>query len=126
MKIRGLKIRGLKASVKPLTAGALLLALALPAGAAPRAKTKFDGIRDCERLGSVQFKRHNSAFKRFVIDRSTVDNDKYADKVGQTFVSTIYHGKATYEASTGPRPARFICLHGGVGQGAEFVYTMPD
>ena len=117
---------GLKASVKLLTAGALLLALALPAGAAPRSKTKFDGIRDCERMGSVQFKRHNPAFKRFVIDRSTVENDKYADKVGQTFVSTIYHGKATYEASTGPRPARFICLHGGVGQNAAFVYTMPD
>ena len=112
--------------VTTLAAGVLLLALALPVSAAPRAKTKFDGIRDCERMGSVQFKRHNPAFKRFVIDRSTVEHDKYADKVGQTFVSTIYHGKATYEASTGPRPARFICLHGGVGQGAAFVYTMPD
>jgi hypothetical protein len=121
-----MKIRSLKASVMPLIASALLLALAPLAAAAPRSKTKFDGIRDCERLGSVQFKRHNPAFKRFVIDRSSVENDKYADKVGQIFVSTIYHGKATYEASTGPRPARFICLHGGVGQGAAFVYTMPE
>ena len=111
----------------PITlAAALVLALASAAGAAPRTKTRFDGIRDCERLAAVQFRRHNPAFKRFVIDRASVDGDKYADKVGQTFVSTIYHGKATYEASTGPRPARFICLHGGVGQGAVFVYTMPD
>lgn len=93
--------------VATLASSALLLALALPAGAAPRSKTKFDGIRDCERLGSVQFKRHNPAFKRFIIDRANVDTDRYADKVGQTFVSTIYHGKATYDAATGPRPTRF-------------------
>jgi hypothetical protein len=121
-----MKIWGVTPSLATLTSGALLLALALPASAAPRSKTKFDGIRDCERLGSVQFKRHNPAFKRFVIDRATVEDDKYADKVAQTFVSTIYHGKATYDAATGPRPTRFICLHGGVGQNAVFVYTMPD
>ena len=85
------------------SAGALLLALALPAAAAPRAKTRFDGIRDCERLAAVQFKRHNPAFRRFLIDRATVEDDKYADMVGPTFVSTIYHGKATYDAAKGPR-----------------------
>jgi hypothetical protein len=106
--------------------GALLLALALPATSAPRAKTRFDGIRDCERLGAVQFKRHNPLFKRFSIDRSAVEIDKYADNVGPMFVSTIYHGKATYEANKGPRPTRFICLHAGSGQNAVFVYTLPD
>ena len=111
--------------LKPLLAGALLLALALPATAAPRAKTRFDGIRDCERLAAVQFKRHNPAFRRFIIDRSNVDDDKYADSVGTTFVSTIYHGKATYEAAKGPLPTRFICMHGGGGRGAVFVYTLP-
>ena len=44
--------------------------------------------------------------------------------VGPTFVSTIYHGKATYDAAQGPRPARFVCLHGGVGKDAVFVYTL--
>jgi hypothetical protein len=109
--------------LKLLLTGALLLAFALPATAAPRAKTRFDGIRDCERLAAVQFKRHNPAFRRFIIDRANVDDDKYADSVGTTFVSTIYHGKATYEAAKGPQPTRFICMHGG--RGAVFVYTLP-
>ena len=116
---------GLKASL----AGALLLALALsqalPAAAAPRPKTRFDGIRDCERLAAVQFKRHNPAFRRLVIDRSNVEDDRYADQVGPIFVSTIYHGKATYDAGKGPQPTRFICLHGGAGRNAVFIYTLP-
>jgi hypothetical protein len=110
--------------VKALLGGALLLTLTLPSAAAPRAKTRFDGIRDCERLAAVQFKRHNPAFRRFLIDRANVADDKYADSVGTTFVSTIYHGKATYEAAKGPLPTRFICMHGG-GRGAVFVYTLP-
>ena len=118
----GVTARGLK----PLLAGALLLALAVPATAAARAKTRFDGIRDCERLAAVQFKRHNPQFRRFTIDRAAVEVDKFADKVGPTFVSTIYHGKATYDAAKGPRPTRFICLHGGVGNDAVFVYTLPE
>lgn len=112
---------GLKAAL----AAALLLALALPATAAPRAKTRFDGIRDCERLAAVQFKRHNAAFRRLQIDRATVEVDKYADQVGPMFISTIYHGKATYDAGKGPLPTRFICLHGGGGRDAAFIYTLP-
>jgi hypothetical protein len=112
-------------ALKPLLSIALLLALALPSAAAPRAKTRFDGIRDCEQLAAVQFKRHNPAFRRFIIDRANVDDDKYADSVGTTFVSTIYRGKATYEAAQGPQPTRFICMHGGGGRGAVFVYTLP-
>ena len=117
-----MKVSGLKA----LLAGALLLALALPATAAQRAKTRFDGIRDCERLAAVQFKRHNPVFRRLLIDRATVEDDKYADNVGPTFVSTIYRGKASYDAGKGPLPTRFICLHGGAGSNAVFVYTLPD
>ena len=113
---------GLKASL----AVGFLLTLSLPLSAAPRAKTRFDGIRDCERLAAVQFKRHNPAFRRFVIDRAKVEDDKYADKVGGMFVSTIYHGRATYEAGSGAQTTRFICLHGGVGGNALFVYTMTD
>ena len=123
-KVQGRAAVGLRPS-RALVAGALTLALAFPAGAAPRSKTRFDGIRDCERLAAVQFKRHNPVFRRFVIDRAAVEDDKYADNVGPTFVSTIYHGKATYEAAKGPQPTRFICLHGGVGKDAVFVYTLP-
>jgi hypothetical protein len=109
--------------------GALAMAavmLAMPASAAPRTKTRFDGIRDCERLGAAEFRRHDPAFKRFLIDRSKVVVDKYADKIGRIFVATIYHGKAIYESRKGPRTTRFICLHGGAGRDAVFVYTLGD
>ena len=97
-------------SLKAALAVALMVALMAPAAALPRAKTRFDGIRDCERLAAVQFKRHNPLFKRFMIDRASVEDDKYADSVGPMFVSTIYHGKGTYEAAKGPQPTRFICM----------------
>jgi len=113
-------------ALRLLLAGALLLALAAPADAARRGKTRFDGIRDCERSGSAQFLRHNPAFRRFVIDRSDVTVDKFADQVGNRFVSSIYHGRATYEAGNISRSTRFICLHGGMGRRAIFVYTLPE
>lgn len=105
---------------------AVLFALAAPADAARRSATRFDGIRDCERAGYTQFLRHNPTFKRFTIDRANVETDKFADRVGPVFVSTIYHGKATYEAAGGTQATRFICLHGGMGRGALFVYTLPE
>ena len=104
----------------------MALMLATTATAAPRAKTRFDDIRDCERLGAIQFRRHDPAFRRFNIDRAKVEVDKFADKVGPTFVATIYHGKATYEAGKGPHTTRFICLHGGNDRDAAFVYTLAD
>jgi hypothetical protein len=112
--------------MRGLSIAVLALALTAPASAAPRAKTRFDDIRDCERIGAIQFRRHDPAFRRFNIDRAKVEVDKFADKVGSTFVATIYHGKATYEAGKGPRTTRFICLHGGVGRDAVFVYTLAD
>ena len=117
---------GLRALAHAIAACTLTAALALPATAAPRAKTRFDGIRDCERLAAVQFRRHNPAFRRFIVDRSAVAVDRYADRIGPTFVSTIYHGLALYEGSRGPHVTRFICLHAGVGRDAVFVYTLPD
>ena len=111
---------------RTIAAGALLLALVAPADAARRGKSRFDGIRDCERTGAIQFLRHNPAFRRFAIDRSAVDVDKYADRVGSLFISTVYHGRATYEAANISRSTRFICLHGGMGRRAVFVYTLPE
>lgn len=112
--------------VRVLLVGALALMLAAPAAAAPRSKTRFDGIRDCERTGAVQFLCHNPAFRRFVIDRANVEVDKYADQVGNRFVSTIYHGRATSEAANISRNTRFISLHGGLDRRAVFVYTLPE
>ena len=122
MRISGRDIPGLMTAL----ICALLLAAAAPAAAASRSKTWFDGIRDCERTAGVQLRRHNPAFRRFMIDRATVASDRYADRIGPMFVSTVYHGRATYEAAAGPRVTRFICLHGGMHRRALFVYTLPD
>jgi hypothetical protein len=103
----------------------LALIIAAPADAARR-KTRFDGIRDCERLAAIQLKRHNAGFRQFTIHRGRVTVDRFADKVGSSFVSAVYHGTATYDAGKGPGTTRFICLHGGLGNDALFVYTLPE
>ncbi len=106
-----------------------LIALAiavLPATPAAAQATTFRGLAECTRRAAVQFKRHNPAFRRFVIDRASVTEDKYADRVGNQFVSTIYSGMATYEAAAGPKKVRFLCLHAGIGRGPVFVYALPD
>ena len=109
---------------------ALLAALVIVcvAGGTPAQaqRNKFDGLRQCERHAAVQFRKDNPAFRRFMINRASVSEDKYADQVGTQFVSTIYHGKAMYEAGTGEKNVRFICLHAGYRRGPVFVYTMPE
>jgi hypothetical protein len=113
-------------AVKSLLLAFLFLLIAAADAAAQRARTRFDGIRDCERSGRLQFVRHNPAFRRFVIDRAGIDVDRYSDRVGTQFISTIYRGKATYEAANGAQHVRFICLHAGTRAGAVFVYTLLD
>jgi ABC-type sugar transport system substrate-binding protein len=107
----------------------LALAAALCAlAAAPSAfaqKSTDDGLKDCERLAAIKLKQENPAFKKFEIARAEAQEDKFADKVGTQFVSTVYHGKAVYQAGGEPADVRFICLHGGLGKGAVFVYTLP-
>jgi len=88
-------------------------------------KSTADGLRDCERLAATKFRQENSAFKRFEITRAFVAEDKFADKVGTQFVSTVYHGKAVYQAGGAADNVGFICLHAGLGKGAVFVYTLP-
>jgi hypothetical protein len=89
-------------------------------------KSTEDGLRDCEKLAAVKFKAENPAFKKFAITRGDdVEEDKFTDKVGTQFVSTVYHGKAVYQAGGEPADVRFICLHAGLGKGAVFVYTLP-
>jgi hypothetical protein len=111
--------------VKLLLSTALAATLLLPAEASAQ-RTKFDGLRQCERFGALQFRKQNPAFRRFLIDRSSVSEDRFADQVGQQFVSTIYNGRATYEAAAGPKQVRFICLHAGYRRGPVFVYVLPE
>jgi hypothetical protein len=97
-----------------------------PASVAHAQRTSYQGLTECSHRAVMQFMRHDPAFKRFVIDRSSVSEDKYADRVGNQFVTTIYRGKATYEALGAPQRVSFICLHGGTGTGAVFVYALPE
>ena len=113
---------GLKA--KTLAAGIGMLALtSLPADAQ---RTRFQGVSQCSRFAAVQFSRHDPAFRRFVIERVTVQDDKFADMVGNQFVSTVYTGRALYEGASGAKRMRFICLHAGTSKGPVFVYVLPD
>jgi hypothetical protein len=107
----------------PLIACAIVTLAAAPATAQT---TTFRGIAECTHKAAVQFRRHDPAFRRFLIDRASVVEDKYADRVGNQFISTIYSGTATYEAGSGPKKVRFLCLHGGGGKGPVFVYALPD
>ena len=109
--------------VKLATVAALCALAAAPSAFAQ--KSTDDGLRDCEKLAAVKFKQENAAFKRFEITRADVEEDKFADKVGTQFVSTVYHGNAVYQAGGEPADVRFICLHGGLGKGAVFVTTLP-
>jgi hypothetical protein len=107
-----------------LTSAALALALCAAPSALAQKSTE-DGLRDCERLAAIKFRQENPAFKKFDIARAFVQEDKFADKVGTQFVSTVYHGKAIYQAGGAPDNVGFICLHGGLGKGAVFIYTLP-
>lgn len=109
--------------VRIALAVALCAACAAPAAFAQRSTE--DGLKDCEKLAAVRFKQENSLFKKFAIDRADVEEDKYAGNVGAQFVSTIYHGKAIYQAAGEPAEVGFICLHAGVDKGAVFVYVLP-
>jgi hypothetical protein len=107
-------------------AGAALLLATLAAPAALAQRTTFDGLVGCERHAAVEFKRRNPAFRRFVIERASVVVDRFADRVGNQFVATIYHGRASYDAGGGAKIVRFLCLHGGTDRGPLFVYPLAD
>jgi hypothetical protein len=107
------------------TAIAVVVCALCAAPSALAQKSTEDGLRDCERLAAIKFKQENSAFKKFDIVRAFVEENKFADKVGTQFVSTVYHGNAVYQAEGAPDNVGFICLHGGLGKGAVFVYTLP-
>jgi len=101
---------------------ALLAILSIAPAAAQRAS--YRGVSDCSRVAAVTFKRQDRGFRRFVIDRASVSQDRYAKMVGNQYVAAIYSGGATYEAGGGERKVTFICLHSG-DKGALLVYTVP-
>lgn len=104
---------------------AILAASLLPPPALAK-RNNFAGLRQCERQAAAQLRRQNPDFRRFMIDRSSVHEEKFADQVGTQFVSAVYYGKAVLDGAAGPKPVRFICLHGGYKRAPVFVYTMPE
>ena len=102
---------------------AALVALALGSSQATAQRTTSDALIACERYAAVEFKRRNPAFRRFVIDRNGITVDRFANKVGSQFVSAIYQGRAFYDAGTGPKIVRFLCLY-AMGRGPLFVYAL--
>lgn len=74
----------------------------------------------------MQFKRHNPSFRRFVIDRASVVEERYNANVGNQYVASIFHGSAIYDSGGGAKRRSFVCLHAGFGKGAVFVYTLPE
>jgi hypothetical protein len=112
-------------AVRIAAAGVLLAAIFISSPAAAQ-RNKFDGLRQCERHASSQFRKNNPQFRRFVIDRAGVHEDKHAAHVGTQFVSTVYHGKAMLDNGSGEKAVRFVCLHAGYKRGPLFVYTLPE
>ena len=111
-------------TAKIIAAAFGLLVLAAPPAEAQR--TRYQAIGQCSRLAAVQFARRDPGFRRFVIERVSVQDDKYAGMVGNQFVSSVIYGRATYEGAAGPKRVRFICLHAGYSKGPVFVYAMPE
>ncbi len=109
-----------------LAAACALLAAVLLSSSAHAQRSKFDGLRQCERYAAAQFRKDSPQFRRFVIDRASVSEDKHAAPVGLQFVSTVYHGKALLDNGNGEKTVRFICLHAGYKRGPLFVYTMAE
>ena len=117
---------GVKTAVLAAGLVAGLGAIVLSSIPAQAQRTRFQGVTQCARYGSVQFSRRDPSFRRFVIERVTVQDDKFAGMAGHQFVSTVYYGRATYEAAGGPKRVRFMCLHAGAIKGPVFIYTMPE
>jgi hypothetical protein len=105
--------------VKALLALATLLPLATPFPAFA------DEVSECESLAAFDFPKE-SRNSRLHIDRAAVNVDKAEVKAGKEYVSSVLHGPATLEASSGSTRVRFVCLYGGVGVGPLFVWLLPD
>ena len=84
----------------------------------------YDGIADCERHARAYYGR-DADFRNFVIDRKTVNEITYDDKVGVQYIAAIWRGQATYTSQREKFTRTFICLHGGGQVGALFIHLLP-
>ena len=117
-----------KTTMAGLVAGLMIIVgvIVATSNQAHAQRTRFQGITQCSRFAAVQFSKSDSGFRRFVIERASVQDDKFANLVGNQFVSTVYYGRASYEGAGPAKRVRFICLHGGTAKGPVFVYAMPE
>lgn len=93
-------------AIKFVLSGAVLLA-AIPA----QAQYEGPGFAACMNYGEKQLLRDGTIRSVvFVNDQDTVI-EKYTDKVGSQFVSSVLTGRATIERAAGPaRKLRYLCL----------------
>ena len=101
-------------------------AVALSSLPAQAQRTRFQGITQCSRFASVQFSRTDPTFRRFVIERVTVQDDKFATSSAINSCRRSFTAGLLYEGAGVPKRVRFICLHGGTTKGPVFVYTIPE
>jgi len=80
-----------KATMRPagVVAGLMIIVGALASNPAHAQRTRFQGVTQCSRFATVQFSRTDPNFKRFVIERASVQDDKFANLVGNQFVATV-------------------------------------
>ncbi len=103
----------------------VLSAVALGA-ASGGAVAQYDGARDCESFANAFYKKHDSSFKRFIIDRNTVEEIAFDDNVGSQHVTAIFRGRAKYMDTERTVTGTFICLHGGPRNSALFIHLIPN
>ena len=90
---------------------ALLAALALLAAGPAWAQYEGPGFAACMQYGEKQLMRDGTIRSVvFVNDKDTVI-EKYTEKVGSQFVSSVLTGKATVERNSGKgQKLRYLCL----------------
>ena len=47
-------------------------------------------------------------------------------RLRRALADLMKHGRASYDAGSGAKIVRFLCLHGGVERGPLFVYALAD
>ena len=75
----------------PVALRALLLgglAAVFVSAPAEAQRTRSTDCGNASAMPACKFRRHNPQFRRFLIDRATVETDRYADQIGTQFVST--------------------------------------
>jgi hypothetical protein len=104
----------------------LTLAAALFGAAGPVA-AGYDGpgVETCRAFGAAALARDERDFKALaLVNDDDLLIERYTEKVGTQFVSSVLTGRATVTAAGGQRTIRFLCLLAD-DRHAVFFYELP-